>query len=86
MSEIENLSHDVERHMVNLATAEKTIDILTAALQKIANLPLEKTATFKRKPDPIIRPQEGLNKLAQAIERPKRPNNALRRLLGKLAR
>ena len=31
------------------------IERLTAALQKIANLPLEKTATFKRKPDPIVR-------------------------------
>jgi hypothetical protein len=31
------------------------IERLTVALQKIANLPLEKTATFKRKPDPVVR-------------------------------
>ena len=31
------------------------IERLTAALQKIANLPLEKTVTHKRKPDPIVR-------------------------------
>lgn len=35
--------------------AAAEIERLTAALQKIANLPLEKTATFKRKPDPIVR-------------------------------
>lgn len=33
----------------------KEIERLRAALQKIANLPLEKTETFKRKPDPIVR-------------------------------
>lgn len=31
------------------------IERLTAALQKIANLPLEKTATHKRKPDSVVR-------------------------------
>jgi hypothetical protein len=35
--------------------AAKEIERLRVALQKIANLPLEKTVTFKRKPDPIVR-------------------------------
>lgn len=35
--------------------AASEIERLRRALQKIANLPLAKTATFKRKPDPIVR-------------------------------
>lgn len=35
--------------------AAKEIERLRKALQKIANLPLEKTDTYKRKPDPIAR-------------------------------
>lgn len=31
------------------------IERLRAALQKIANLPLVQTETFKRKPNPIVR-------------------------------
>lgn len=33
----------------------KEIERLRAALQKIANLPLEKRETYKRQPDPIVR-------------------------------
>jgi hypothetical protein len=38
--------------------AASEIERLRKALQKIANLPLEKTETFKRKPDPIIRARQ----------------------------
>lgn len=38
--------------------AAKEIERLRSALQKIANLPLEKTETYKRKPDPIVRARQ----------------------------
>lgn len=38
--------------------AAKEIERLRVALQKIANLPLEKTETYKRKPDPIVRARQ----------------------------
>lgn len=38
--------------------AAKEIERLRAALQKISNLPLEKTPTYKRKPDPIVRARQ----------------------------
>lgn len=38
--------------------AAKEIERLRNALQKIANLPLEKTETYKRKPAPIVRARQ----------------------------